>query len=65
MADEDEKTEEPTDKKIEDAKETIAKMEKNIEDNAVDQEKKTLEIENQKKAVSLAGNQVKDFEKLQ
>ena len=51
-------------KKIEEAKELIAKMEKNIEVNIIDQEKKTGEITTQKETVKSASEYVKDFDKL-
>lgn len=52
-------------KKIEEAKELIAKMEKNIETNVEDQKKKGVEIDTQKEVVKTAGEHVKDFGKLQ
>lgn len=51
-------------KKIEDAKATIAKMEKNIEVNEVDQQKKLGEISEQKEVVTTAIKYVKAFDKL-
>lgn len=52
-------------KKIEEAKELIAKMEKNIEQNEIDQKKKGEEIDAQKQVVKSADEHVKDFGKLQ
>jgi len=52
-------------KKIEKAKELIAEMEKNIENNEEDQKKKGVEIDTQKQVVKAAGEHVKDFGKLQ
>lgn len=59
-----EKDKKDYEKKIEEAKATIAKMEKNIEVNIENQKKKAESIEAQKQAVDAAGNKVKDFDKM-
>lgn len=52
-------------KKIEEAKELIAKMEKNIEVNIEDQAKKQVEIETQKGVITKAIEHVKSFKKIE